>query len=103
MEPDLFTVKNIRRNIFNRDISFLFSGNLSDIIRKMSYDVVIYKRQFQENLYKKTDFRELVENRSKIFIKANQFFFEGDEGFFGPTPSKYISSRVEIIVKNFKT
>jgi len=101
MEPDLFTVKDIRRKIFNRVTSYLLSGNLSDIVRKMRYDVILYNREIQENLHKKTDFRELVENRSKIFIKANQFFFEGDEGFFSPAPSKYISSRVERIVKNF--
>jgi hypothetical protein len=31
MESDLFTVKDIRRNFFNRVTSFLFSGNLTQL------------------------------------------------------------------------
>jgi hypothetical protein len=100
-EPDQYTVYDIERTIFNRSVHFLLPGMVSDGVRKMKYDLVLYNREIQENLKEKIDFTELVGKRNKIFIKANQFFFTGKEGFFSPTPARHIARRVEKMVTNF--
>lgn len=100
-EPDLFSVDDISRNIVNRGVQVLLMGNVSDVIRKTRYDLVLYNRDIQYHLQNNIDFAELAQNQIKVFIKANQFFYEGEDGFYYPSPSANISRRVEEMVAMF--
>lgn len=100
-KTDLFSVDDVSRNIVNRGLQALMMGKINDVIRKMRFDLVLYNRDIQDHLQNNIDIAELVANRNKVFIKANQFFYEGKEGFYSPSPSGHITKRVEEIVAKF--
>lgn len=100
-QSDHFTVKDKKRNFFSRGASIIVPGRVSDIISGMQYDLVLHNHDIQNVLKSKTDIQELVEGKEKIFIKTHHFFLEGDNGFYAPSPSDKILSRVDEIVKQF--
>ena len=101
-KSDHFDVKEIRRNIFNRGSSIILSGKVIDYINRIKYDLLIQNREIHKILNSKNDIVKLIENRDKILIKSHHLFFEGEDGFYAPSPSDNISSRVERIVENFR-
>jgi len=67
----------------------------------MRYDLVFHNREIQNIFKSKTEIQKLVDGKEKIFIKTHHFFLEGENGFYAPSPSDKILSRVDEIVKQF--
>ena len=101
-KSDYFGVNDSRRNIFTRGASIILSGKVIDFINRIKYDLLLQNREIQNILNSKNDIEKLIENRDKIFIKTHHFFFEGEDGFYAPSPTDKISSKVEEIAQNFR-